>query len=138
MVVVNLTLLVELGLFLLFLWAMQRWVLRPLLIVMDERRDKIQNDIAAAEAAEERAAEVERDVFERRREIHREASHRAVEAHREAQEKHQHKIDELRREEERAVAEVRKAAEEELTAQRDQFPALAQDIAKTIADRVGQ
>ena len=68
MVIVNLTLFVELGLFLLFLWAMQRWVLMPLLAVMDERRAKMAGDADAADAAERRAKELENEIFLRRRE----------------------------------------------------------------------
>ena len=50
MVTINATLLVELILFLVFLWGTQRYILTPVLKNMDERTDSIENDHAQAES----------------------------------------------------------------------------------------
>ena len=50
MVTINATIIVELVLFLLFLWGTQRYILAPVLKNIDEREDSIEQDRAQAEA----------------------------------------------------------------------------------------
>ena len=49
MVTINLTLLLQFGLFISFLWLADRFVYRPLLRAMDDRADRVTGDTAAAE-----------------------------------------------------------------------------------------
>ena len=59
MVSINLTLLVELGLFLLFLTVTNRFIFRPLLRIMDEREAAVTQDKQAAQSGQEEARRLE-------------------------------------------------------------------------------
>ncbi|HOH51273.1 MAG TPA: hypothetical protein PLI98_11085, partial [Candidatus Hydrogenedentes bacterium] len=74
MLSLDFTLVVELLLFLLFLWGTNRAVLRPLLRTMDARQLRMEQDRADAEAAARRAAELDAVYDRRLAAIHREAA----------------------------------------------------------------
>jgi F-type H+-transporting ATPase subunit b len=59
MVTINLTMLVELILFLIFLWGTQRFILTPVLNSMDERNDSIERDIEKAKDDDIQSDELE-------------------------------------------------------------------------------
>jgi F0F1-type ATP synthase membrane subunit b/b' len=59
MVTLNLTLLIELGLFLVFLWGTARFVLRPVLLTIDTREEEIEADLRKAQSDEADAARLE-------------------------------------------------------------------------------
>ena len=71
MVTINFTIVVQLVLFLVFLWGLQKWVLAPMLATMDEREDTISANKKSAQsdrkAAEELDAEYARSIAQARR-----------------------------------------------------------------------
>ena len=72
MVTINFTIVVQLLLFLVFLWGLQRWVLAPMLAAMDEREEVIATNKQTAQedrkAAEKLEAEYARSLALARRE----------------------------------------------------------------------
>lgn len=137
MVNLNLTLLVELGLFLVFLWLMHLWVLRPLVALMDRRDEQIEGDQAAARNDAEAAAQLEADYRSASAEAHREASHEVARVHRRAQEEHAKMLAELRQRAARDLDALHQGFNRELAAQRAHYPELAAEAARAIAARLG-
>jgi F-type H+-transporting ATPase subunit b len=72
MVTINFTIVVQLLLFLVFLWGLQRWVIAPMLATIDEREETIARNKQAAQenrkAAEELEADYARSLAQARRE----------------------------------------------------------------------
>lgn len=137
MVNLNLTLLVELGLFIGFLWLMHLWVLRPLVALMDRRDEQIEGDQNAARHDTESAARMEADYRARSAEAHRQASHEIAKAHRRAQEDHARTLAELRQRTAREIEALHQEYNRKLADQRKHYPALAADVARTMAARIG-
>jgi F-type H+-transporting ATPase subunit b len=128
MVTLNLTLFIEVGLFLLFLAAMNRYVLRPLLGVMDARETQVQTDRETAVKASEEAVRLERDYRAHLAAAHRQASIQLGRAHREAQEVHTQKVNELRRVEVEQLKAARAEAREQVHAQREHYDRLVDEL----------
>ena len=137
MVELNLTLLVELGLFLIFLWAMNAYVFRPLFKVMDARNDRIEKDKALAETGAEEAGSLEANYAREVAEIHRESSHQIVRAHREAQRNHNQVVDELKKKEEQELRQLRKELEATVEQERQSYPALTATLSSEIVSQLG-
>ncbi len=137
MVTLNLTLFVIAAMFLVFLWAMNLWVFRPLLKVMDARDDQFEDDRGKAESEAESAHALEREYASAVAVIHREASHTAYHAKRAAQEAHNQRVAELKKREERELAEVRDAAMKEVAEERRHYPELVAQLAGTLAGQMG-
>lgn len=137
MLSLDFTLVVELLLFLLFLWGTNRAVLRPLLRTMDARQLRMEQDRADAEAAARRAAELDAVYDRRLAAIHREAAGRVREGRARAAAERRRRMEELHREAEARVA-AEAAAMDALTAQgRARFPELVPGLAEEMARRVG-
>lgn len=137
MVVLNLTILVEVGLFLIFVWAMNRFVFRPLFRVMDDRDAKTEDDRATALSEGERAERMEKQYAAKVSAIHREASQRVLDVHRAAQQEHNERIASLKETEDRELTAVRAEAERLVAAERPQYPALTTGLADAVAGRLG-
>ena len=136
MVTLNLTLLVQVGLFLAFMWAMNRFVFRPLLRVMDAREAQIDDNNATAQQQAERADQLEKGYAAKVAAIHREASQTVLEAHRRAQQEHNERVEGLKKQEEQELAAVRAAAAPQIAAQRTHYPQLAGELAALAAQRL--
>lgn len=76
MVTLNLTLLIEFGLFIAFLWVANKMMYRPILRVMDERAEKIASDTAAAEGDAAEARSAHDQFIAAITDAHQEAAHR--------------------------------------------------------------
>lgn len=137
MVNLNFTLLVELGLFLVFLWLMHRWVLKPLMAVMDRREEQIEGDQGSARHDAESADRLEADYRAQFAEIHRASSREIGRAHRKAQEEHSKVVAELQHRAARELDALHQRYKREVEAQRAQFPVLAEETAQVIAARLG-
>ncbi len=136
MVDINLTLFIELGLFLIFMWAMGKYVFRPLLKVMDARAWQIEEDKRHADSVDEEAAALEQDYAKSSAGIHRNATERVRQAHRKAQRAHLEKVTEFKAAAQRELEQARAEAEKLIAAQRSGFPALADALAGEIAARL--
>ena len=137
MVTLNLTILVELGLFLVFMWLMGTFVFKPLLEVMDRRAAKIEEDKATAQRDTETSGRLEAEYMRKVSSIHRDASHQVVRAHRKAQEEHMTCVAGLKREEEQEVLSARGEAQRAVEAERAHLPELAASLAKDMTAQLG-
>lgn len=136
MVAVNLTILVELGLFLLFLWLAARLVIRPALTTMDARDEAVAEDARRAEAI---AAEAEAAAAARLAavaDVRRAASAKVDSGRREALTRRAECIRERRRNDDAAIDALRKEARAAVKAQHGEFDALAQTLVDPIIARL--
>lgn len=132
MVTINLTLLIELGLFLIFMWAMKTYVFWPLLKVMDSRDAQLEDDRTVALTDAEAAETLEVKYRSELAEIHHAASRNLVRAHREAQVAHLAEVDALKAEGEAALSVVRQETSETVEAQREHYPELVDVMAEAM------
>ncbi|HIJ64775.1 MAG TPA: hypothetical protein HPP77_02405 [Candidatus Hydrogenedentes bacterium] len=137
MITLNFTFFVQLGLFLVFLWATHRFILRPTLRTMDQREAERKREAEATQQDEEAAEGLENAYAEQLRVFRRRQSQRAEKARRAAQEKHMADLAAHRREADGHVAQAREGAQAELAKERGKLGALAPDLADAIAARLG-
>ncbi len=130
MVDLNFTLVVQLLMFLVFLWAMTRWVLRPLLGTMDERETTITADKEQAQTDQETAEQLEQEYAAALAAAHQQAHQKVAEALHEVQSSQIDERNDLRREQQEEIAQAREEANAFVEQQRETFP----DLSKAIAD----
>lgn len=136
MVSLNFTFFVLLAMFLGFLWAMHRFVFRPLLAMMDGREDHIAADRAAATATGAEANEVEDHYRARMAEIHGEASLRLVHARRVTQEQHLARVEAFRKDADEQLDALRKALREQVRAEVKEIEPLARELSGAITAKL--
>jgi F-type H+-transporting ATPase subunit b len=137
MVTLNLTIIVEVVLFLVFLWALNRWIFSPVVEHMDSRDARLEEDRAKSVSESEQAEALEKDYARRIASINREAVLRINRELREAQQDHLRQINEFRKTEEQELAGVRAAVNRQIEAEREQFPELAAGLSRAIAGKIG-
>jgi len=137
MVTINLTLLVELLLFLGFLWLVHRYIVVPVLQNADAREAEVEQDQTTAVEATEASESLEREYRRKRAALHREASQRIAQAHREAQRKHLDRMAELKAEEEKQIVALRNELRQMVDQQRDDYDRLSRELAEVAAERLG-
>ena len=137
MVVLNATIVIQLGLFLLFLLGMHLFILRPTLRVMDERSAAIARDKQAAQTDTTDAQQLEARYAAEVQTARRAAALEAAQAHRAAQEEHLAALNQRHREADPIVAAARRAALDEVEAQRRHYAQLTPEIAQAVAERLG-
>jgi F-type H+-transporting ATPase subunit b len=137
MVTINFTLLVETGLFLVFMWAMHRWVFKPLLAVMDARADQMAEDKKVSVQAVEEAERLEADMALRLSEIHHAASQRVVRMHYKFQQRHHEEVEAFKRQAQQELDAVREESRVVIEEQRKHYDAPAQDLAGAISTQLG-
>ena len=136
MVSLNLTLLVEVLLFLLFLWGTARFILRPVLKGLDERQASI--ELAREQTAEDtnEATTLEREYLEKLSEIRSLSDETYREARRETIKGHIEAIANAHAWADQAVAEARQEAkglvDDQRAAIRDATPGIADLIAERL------
>lgn len=137
MVSLNLTLFIEFGLFVLFLWVANVLIFRPVLRVMDAREAKIKKDESVARAVGEEAQALETRRAAEFAAVRRAASEKVDEARWAALEEFSRKIADRRRRADEEVAAAREEALKQVEAERERCPALVPELAETIAERLG-
>ncbi len=137
MVVLNLTLLVQLGLFLVFLYVMNAVILRPTLQELDARDNTIERDEQSAQIDASDAEQLEKKHVVELGGIRREAAVQTAQGVRTAQEKHMAALAEQRKQSDADVAAVRDKALMMVDGERAQYGALAPEVAKAIAKCLG-
>lgn len=137
MVTLNLTIAVEVGLFLLFLWLMNTFVFRPLLKVMDQRDAQIEDDKTTSQTENQAAAAREKEYTSKVRELRSEASHAVYHARRAAQHVHNEQLEKLKKEEEAELLETREEAMRQIEAERAKYPECIAALAGAMAERLG-
>lgn len=136
MVTINLTLVIEVGLFLIFLWGTARFILRPVLRTLDERDAVIEQDQAQAAVDMEEANTLEGqsarkllDIRQRTDEAHRDARHETRKGHVEAVARANESADQ-------AVAEAHDEAIRLVAGQRNALEKAVPEVADLIAERL--
>lgn len=132
MVDINFTLVVELLLFLLFLWGTNRFILRPTVKTIDEREALIRHNEESTERDAEQAEQLEQRHATELSALYRETEERVREARRQAMNA---RLDRMQQEMKQADAEVARyrsealaAVEQQRTAARELAPELAEAI----------
>jgi F-type H+-transporting ATPase subunit b len=137
MVTLNLTLLIQVGLFLLFMWGTDRLILRPMLRLVDQRDEQVEGDRAQAQESAEKARELEERYAREISSARRKATFEIERARNEALEERMRQVAERRRVIEEHVEQARRDAQAEAESQRDQFDSLAESLAGAMRERVG-
>ncbi len=137
MVVLNLTLLVELGLFLIFLWVTSRFILRPMLNVMDGREEKLKQDSETARTDNSTAQTLEEEYSGTVAGIQRAIHERVERERRTAQECQLAELAKHRRTADEAVAEARKTAWTQAAAQEADYERCTSEIADAVMEKLG-
>jgi len=136
MVTINLTLLVETGLFLIFLWMMHRYVFRPILKTMDDRDTQLEVNQIEAQRLEAEAHSLEREFKEKLAALHKEASHRILHVQRKVQEEHLQNIAALKQRETEELRVVRNEAAAQVAEERTHYPELSKELQHLMAVRL--
>lgn len=136
MVTLNFTLVVELILFLVFLWGTKRFILRPLLEALDARESSIKESKAHAEEFAERS-----ETFEEEYRAQSAAMRRAVDEYyrdgrRRALNEHGRHLAEERHKADETVAAARAAARQQVESERGQCAVLAPELADIISKQL--
>jgi len=134
---INFTLIAETGLFLVFLWLMYAYVLRPLLKIMDERAAQVAEDEAAAESLESEYQETERGYRLSLAGIHQRAAQRVAEAKREAQARNNEEIHALKAAGAERMSALLKQVREDMRQQRAASDQVVAEIKGTLAEKLG-
>ncbi|MCK5862267.1 MAG: ATP synthase F0 subunit B [Candidatus Hydrogenedentes bacterium] len=137
MVDINFTLVVQLLLFLGFLWVMDRWVLRPLLKTMDMREHTVNDDKEQAQEAQDVAESLEQEYAASLASAHQKAHKKTAESLREVQDDHVAHRSTLREKQEKEVALTREEAQTLVEQQRSDFPDLSKTIARDMMRQLG-
>ena len=136
MVTINLTLLIELVLFLTFMWAMGTYVFRPLLQIMDDRDERLEEDREKIGQETQRAKDLEHEYAKQVAVIHRKASDQINQQHRKAQTKHNDRVAAFQAESQQEVQGIRSNAQAQIEIERQKFPELTADLDQLITDRL--
>ncbi|MFP6581099.1 MAG: ATP synthase F0 subunit B [Candidatus Hydrogenedentota bacterium] len=132
MVTINLTLFVELGLFLVFLWGTQHFILAPVVKSLDEREESIESDRVHADDSNENSVALEKEYRHEIALIRRKSDEEIRAAHQKSQQEHAAFLIAERARSEEAVAEVREEAlrmvDDQQSAMTAEIPALVKQI----------
>ena len=137
MVVINFTLLVELGLFLVFLWGTAVFILRPVLRLLDEREDNIAREQRQADEASEKEAQLRKQSADARNAVRSRIEKAYRRARFELREEHGAKLTEERRKADAAIAEARDAALKRIEVERSSYGALSSELADSLFEHLG-
>ncbi len=137
MVDLNFTLVVQLLMFLGFLWAMNRWVLQPLLQFMDEREQTMAQAREQADTDQQTAENLEQEYAAALASLHRKAHQKVMDEVRVVQDRNLKDREKVRQRHGEEVAEVRQEAHDFVAQERNAYPQLSQEIAENMMDRLG-
>lgn len=128
MVTINATLLIELVLFLVFLWGTQRYILTPVLKSLDDREESIEKNRVQSEADNSEAETFEKKYRREIAVIRRQADENVRAAQEKSQQDHAKFLIDERARAEQAVAEVRQEAQRLVESQHDAIMAAVPDL----------
>lgn len=137
MVTLNFTIVVELILFLVFLWGTKQFILRPLLEALDAREASLQESEAHAQESAERAAALEAQYHTESAAMRRAADENFRGGRRKALNEHGRHLAEERHQADEAVAAAREAARAQVDNEQSQCAALAPELADILSERLG-
>ena len=137
MVTINLTLLVELVLFLLFLWGTARFIVPRVVDTLDERERSIQDAHAISKTNIDTAQQLEQQYKAELTAMRRTAEDEFRLARRAAMDGHDAQLAARRAEDDFEVGRVRDAAMQEFEEQRDASADAAQELGEIFARQLG-
>jgi F-type H+-transporting ATPase subunit b len=137
MVVLNFTLLVELGLFLIFLWGCNALVFRPVLGQLDTREEKIAGDLELALREEAQADALKQEYTRQIAGVRRAVSEEFRQARQAAQQEQDLRIAQLKKQMDEEVQVVRAQAHQQVEEQRPQCERLVPEVAAEVARKLG-
>jgi F0F1-type ATP synthase membrane subunit b/b' len=129
--------LLELGLFLIFLWGTSVFIIRPVLRNLDEREAAIQADRAAAEAANEEARHLEERHQAQAARIRIEAEERFRKQRQRIARETADALSAERRAADEKVMAARRDAQVQIEGQLTEIQAQAPEIARMVSERLG-
>jgi F-type H+-transporting ATPase subunit b len=136
MVTINFTLVIELGLFLLFLWGTQRYILGPVLKSVDEREEGVEQDTADAEAGNVEADALEIKYRHDIAVIRRQADAEVHAARTKSQNEHARFLSDERTRADESILEARRDAEQLVEEQREEMLAQVPDLVVRIEENL--
>ena len=137
MVNINLTLFIQLGLFLIFLWGTMKFIFIPVIKLLDERDDKIDQDLDAARDDNAKAGELEKGFKRKLSRAKRKAHEEVREAYRKEQREYQAKLLDRRHLAEKEIAERKMDSMKRVEEQRTSYDQLLPGITDEISKRLG-
>ena len=132
MVTINPTMLIELGLFLVFLWGTQRYILRPVLKSLDAREESIKLSLAEAEAHSAESESLEKKYRHEIAVIRKNADEKVHAARQKSQQEHRLFLNDERTKAEQAIAEIRQEVQQHVDEQCDAIHAEVPNLVKLI------
>ena len=132
MVALNFTVVVEMALFLVFLWVTNRFIFQPLLRVMDARDAKLNGDRTSATADAAEAHRLDAEYAERLAQAGQAAAQHLRQARYDAYQHNRDEMDQLRRQSDGEIAAFRENLQATLTEERRQYPALIAGLVETM------
>lgn len=136
MVTINFTLVIELGLFLLFLWGTQRYIFGPVLKSVDDREEGIERDTADAEAENTEADMAEKKYRHDIAVIRRQADAEVHAARTKSQNEHTRFLSDERTRADQSILEARRDAEQLVEQQHEEIMAQVPDLVARIEDNL--
>lgn len=133
MVTINLTIVVQLVLFLLFLWVMNKLVLQPVLRRLDEREHDIEQNARAAKEDAKTAKALESQYTAELSAARRAAAARFARERAAAMDSRNQRLTQARHDGDRAVMAVEREGKDQIAAQRGEFDAMAAEVADAMA-----
>lgn len=132
MVSLNFTIVVELILFLIFLWVTNKVILKPALRLLDERDDAVTANHEQAETDTETAQQLEAQYSSEISTARREVSLRIEQVRRELNSQHNQKVSEQRKKGDAEVEAAHEEAMKQVEAQRAAYGPLVDDLVKVL------
>lgn len=137
MVTLNFTIVLEVGLFLLFLFGMARWVFRPALATLDAREALVERNRASAETALREAESLEDEYRQAVARMRHEADEAVRDARRKALDDLAAQMLEKQREADARIHAIREESARLRETQRADMERLAPELAEAIARQLG-
>lgn len=137
MVNINLTLVIQLALFLLFLWGTKKFIFKPILKVLDERDEKIYEDRDVARQDNKDASELEKSYRSELNSAKRAVHDEIREAYRNDQKQHLAQLVERRHAAEKEIFKAHNESMKKVEAERSKYNELLPEIADTISTNLG-
>lgn len=137
MVTINLTIVVQLVLFLFFLWAASKLVFQPVLRKLDEREHYVEDNAQTASEDAQAAKSLESEYAVELSTARRAAAVRFERERQAAMDERNQRLARAREDGDRAVMAVEREGKNQIEAQRPQFDTLAAQIDDLMAVRLG-
>jgi F-type H+-transporting ATPase subunit b len=132
LVALNFTVIVEMFLFVVFLWVTNRFIFQPLLRLIDDRNAKLNEDRTGASNDTAEAQRIEAEYTQSLTQAHTAAAQRLRQARYEAYQHNRDEMDRLRQQSDDEIVEFRQSLLDTLTVERQQYPGLINGLVENM------